>query len=94
MSTFSCRSQNKVICAWKLYQIAKDVGEAGLNLHTFPRVLVFIDVSLMYINDLLHLIVATQKYSRPVVDMFGHYRKHALHAAVDRLTTSYATRLI
>jgi hypothetical protein len=45
-------------------------------------------VLLVYVYDLLDLVVATQEYSRPIVNVLGNNLKHSLHVAVNRLTTS------
>ena len=44
----------------------------------------------MDVDYLLNFIVASQEYTRPVMDVLRHYLQHSLHMAVDRLTASCA----
>lgn len=44
------------------------------------------DMLLVYINDLLHLIIAAHEDTRTIVDMLRYHSQHTLHAAVDSLT--------
>ena len=42
---------------------------------------------LVHINHFLHLVVAPQEDPRAVVDVFRHDGQHAIHVAVNRLST-------
>lgn len=42
----------------------------------------------MYVNNLLHLIVAAHEDTRSIVDTLGNNSQHALHATVHCLATS------
>lgn len=46
---------------------------------------------LVDVDNLLHLIVASQEDSTPVVNVLGHNVDHTAHLAVNSLTASYCT---
>lgn len=46
------------------------------------------------IDDFLYLVVAAKEDTRPVVDVLGNDFDHALHVAVDGLTTRCVTNSV
>ena len=45
-------------------------------------------VFLVYLNDSLHFVIAAHEDPRSIMDMLGNDSKHALHPAVDCLSSS------
>lgn len=45
-------------------------------------------VLLVYLDDLLHLVIAAHEYARAIMDMLGNNGDHAFHMAVDCLAPS------